>query len=193
MTPVVVWVLCSALPMPRTLKSLPWPKLLTTMLGAANCSASTLLTPFFASVSPLITEAEAGVVIRFSLRRSAVTIIALSSVEGASLVLAVSVCAAALAGGPSCAAATPVQTKASVDAPNNRALAFIVPLPCSPCRACPRFRSSCPKFTRVSMLIIVLVNLFSSPACQGERAPQRQPPLGTGVVRPSMAEGGNVR
>ena len=33
MTPVVVCVLCSALPMPRMLKSMPWPKLLTVALG----------------------------------------------------------------------------------------------------------------------------------------------------------------
>src|SRR3569623_853420 len=124
-TPVVVWVLCSALPLPRSLKSLPWPKLLTTTLGVANCNASTLVTPFFSSVSPPITEADAGVVIRFSLRRSAVTMMTLlSSCAPLSCALVLVVDEV-----ESCAAAAPLQAKASADAPSQTAVDFICPSP----------------------------------------------------------------
>src|SRR6185436_9447635 len=61
--------------MPRMLKSMPWPKLLTTADGEMNCSWSTLVTPALATSSPVMTVAAIGVRCRSVRRRSAVTTI----------------------------------------------------------------------------------------------------------------------
>src|SRR3954470_17449535 len=97
--------------MPRTLKSLPWPKLLTVTLGIANWSASTLVTPLLARSLPVRTEPETAVVIRFSARRWAVTMI--SGVASDALLSALS---SAAGGGVVCAAASPQHANASADA-----------------------------------------------------------------------------
>src|SRR5574337_573706 len=69
MTPVVVWVLCSPLPIPRILKSVPRPKLLIVVEGATNCSWSTTSTPNLDRSSPDRTVAETAAVFSRTARR----------------------------------------------------------------------------------------------------------------------------
>jgi hypothetical protein len=129
-TPVVVWVLCSALPMPRTLKSLPWPKLFTTTLGIANCSAVDIDDALVRRAGcPTAPRPRPRVVIRFSWRRCAVTTISsLSSSLAAGADAVLSFC------GASCAAAVPQYANASADAPIHQAL-FMKPSPTIHCHA----------------------------------------------------------
>src|SRR5574337_586392 len=86
MTPVVVWVLCSPLPIPRMLKSVPRPKLLIVVEGATNCSWSTTSTPNLDRSSPDRTVAETAAVCNGTSRYSAVTVTVGNAVTFLSLV-----------------------------------------------------------------------------------------------------------